>query len=409
MKTHNYLFITIVILITLSCQKEPPPTSPNQIVQDGVIVWQRPIWKVPHDTTNYVTVIVDPYWQFDDKVIVDTYKNKKAGIRCMEIETGKVIWEQYFEGPSRPQGLNEMNILDHYFNPKDGYLIFSIGNWGETEHIKLNIHTGEVLWQIPLETFISIEPYGNHYYCTVLSSGNVHPIYRVDIETGQAEFFYETDLPPHPDYNAQRNNGALPFMYNGEEMLIIDQIQMTTPNSSNHYFCLMNGATGERILKHNPIGCSITKVEVKDGVIYLFTGEGYKIFNMETLAIEREVKLIDQGQYMYHTFYKDKLIVGLTATNGVDKNGHYIVDLNTHSLLYIFEDWVFPSAILDDVLYFVSTGKTLHAYNLSTGNRLINSDLRYNSQFGVATYKNAEGKKFVVTGDLGYTYCFEAI
>ncbi|MDD2197757.1 MAG: hypothetical protein PHW91_11295 [Bacteroidales bacterium] len=409
MKPYYFLLLQIVLVISLSCQKEPTPPSPTQIVKDGVIVWQEPLWQVPHDTAYYVYSVVKPYWQFDDKVIVDTYKNKKAGIRCMEIETGKVLWEQYFEGPSRPQGLSEMNILDHFFNPKGGYLIVSIGDWGEKEHVKLNIHSGEVLWRIPLEAFTSIEAYGNHYYCTVQSSGDVHPMYRVDIETGQAEFFYETDLPPHPDYNTQRSSIALPFAYNGKEMLIIDQIQMTSPNSSNHYFCLMDATTGERLLKHNPIERPVRKVEVRDGVIYVFSGEGYKIFSMETLTFERDVRLIGRGQYMYHTFYKDKLVVGLTPTNGVDENGHYVVDLKTHNLLHTFEGWVLPSTILDDVLYFVSAGQKFQAYNLSTGQRVLNFDLRYNTKFGVATYKNAEGKKFVVVGDIGFTYCYEAI
>ena len=98
MKLYNIILCAIIISMAAACQKEPLPPSPNQIVKDGVIVWQVPLWRVPHDTAYLVYSVVKPYWQFDDKVIVDTYKNKKAGIRCMEIETGRVLWEQYFEG-----------------------------------------------------------------------------------------------------------------------------------------------------------------------------------------------------------------------------------------------------------------------------------------------------------------------
>ncbi|MDY0348017.1 MAG: hypothetical protein RBR13_04225, partial [Tenuifilaceae bacterium] len=136
---------------------------------------------------------------------------------------------------------------------------------------------------------------------------------------------------------------------------------------------------------------------------------GYKIFSMETLTFERDVRLIDWGDYVYHTFYKDKLIVGLSPNNTLNVNGHYVVDLKTHNLLYTFESWVYPSAILDDVLYYVTTGRPIQAYNLNTGQRVLYFDLKYRAQFGVATYKNAEGKKFVVVGDDGFTYCYEGI
>lgn len=101
--------------------------------------------------------------------------------------------------------------------------------------------------------------------------------------------------------------------------------------------------------------------------------------------------------------------MGLSPSNTLNASGHYVVDFATHSLLHTFKDWVSPSAILDDVLYYVSTGKNFKAYSLNTGKPLVNFDLRYRTQFGVATYKNAAGKKFVVTGDDGYTYCFEGV
>lgn len=403
-------FIAIFILFALGCQKEPIPQKPTQLVKDGVIVWQTPLWAVPHDTAYYITTIFEPYYEFNGKVIVDTYKNKQGGIRCMSVETGEIFWEKYYDTSLNILGGQSFIIQDSFFNPDKGYLIIMIGLWGERKHVKIDIHTGETLWEIPLETFLGIDHYGDHYYCTVLSSGDVHPIYRVDIETGQAELFYATDLPPHPEYNAQRGSGALPFEYEGSEMLFIAQVQMTSPSSSNNYYCLIDAETEERLLKHIPIDSFINKVEVRDGVIYLFTGKGYKIFDMETLTIEREVKLVDSGEYVYHRFYKDKLIVGITSSNTIDKNGHYVMDLNTHTLLYIFDAWIYPSAILDDIIYFPSTGSTkFNAYNLTSGKKVLYFDLSYETQFGVATYQNNEGKKFVIVGDIGFTYCYEAI
>jgi len=258
-----FLFLICGFLVfTTSCLKEESEKSKN-CIENGVIVCLDPIWKVRHDTANIALSILKPYFQFDDKVIVETYKNKIGGIRCMEIETGSIIWEQYFESTG-----DYLIIHDTYFNAEENYLIFSIGSWGNGKQIKLNIITGEIIWELAIESFNSIEAYGDHYYCTVRSSGDVHSIYKVNIETGQSEYFYETDLPPHPDYNAQRSNWALPFEYNAKEYLFIGIMQMARPDSANFYYSLMDANTKERLLKHIPIESVIEKVDVKDGDFY---------------------------------------------------------------------------------------------------------------------------------------------
>ena len=409
MKKIALIFILGFVIINTSCIKQEPK-EPEICIENGVIVCQDPLWKVPHDIENRIASAFSPYCQFDGKVIVETYKDKTGGMRCMEIETGEVIWEQYVGEPGE-----YLIIQDTYFNSKQKYLIFSFGSWRNTKHIKLDINTGRILWESSIETFNTMEAYAGHYYCTVRSSGDVHPIYKVDIATGQAAFYYETDLPPDPDYNAQRSNWACPFEYNGKEYLFIGIMQMTSPNSANYYYSLMDANTQERLLKHVSIESVVEKVDVYDEDIYVFTGNGYKVFNMETLTFEKEVQLLQSGEYVYHQFYKDKLILGLYylgkdwhEDNG-EEHTHFIIDTKTHTKELEIYAYVKPSGILDDIMYLVSSGKHFYAYNIITGNCLMDIKLDYDATDGGITYKNDEGEKFVIVGDMRYTYCYEGL
>jgi outer membrane protein assembly factor BamB len=403
------ILLLLVSLFLSHCAKESLPPQPTKIIENGVVVWQEPLWKVAHDTSNYVTCVFYPYWQFDDKVIVDTYDNKRGGLRCMRVDTGEILWEKFFETSEDYTGEQILFLKYSIFNNEKGYIIIPILEQGDLMHTKLNINTGEVIWKTHLETLGHLEAYNDYYYCLVHTSDEVFPIYKVSIENGDTEYFFATTLPVHPNFDWHRRGRPHPLNYNQKDYMFIDEHRLSRPDSIECFMSLLDTKTMELLVENIPLDSWLSKVEVNNGRVFLFTGTGYKIFDMETLSFEREVKLIDWGDYIYHTFYNDKLIMGLSPNNTLNVDGHYVVDLNTHSLLYVFEDWVYPSAILDNVLYIVSTGKNLQAYNLNTGKRVLNFDLRYDTQFGVATYKNDEGKKFVVVGDLGYTYCFEGL
>lgn len=410
MKKWNLIIVFIFILIFNACIKDESKELENCIL-NGVVVCQDPLWKVPHDIENRVFATIKPYYTFDGNVIVGTNKAGKFGLRCMEIETGHIIWEHFFNLTDE-----YLIIRDTYFNAEQKFLVFSLGHWGNIKHIKLDVNTGEILWESAIETFNTIEAYGDHYYCTVRSSGDVHQIYKVSIATGQAEYYYETDLPPDPDYNAQRSNGAYPFEYNGKECLFIGIMQMASPNSANYYYSLIDANTQERLLKHVPIESGLEKVDVHAEDIYVFTGNGYKIFNFETLSFEKEIKLLDRGEYVYHIFYKDKLILGLDyyGLDGYDDNGqshtHFIIDVNTHTKQYGIDDInVDPASVMDDILYFLS-GDTYYAYNINTGKCVLKFDPSgWETSFCTATYKNAKGEKFVIVDDTRHTYCYEGI
>jgi hypothetical protein len=255
---------------------------------------------------------------------------------------------------------------------------------------------------------------GDHYYCTVATSDEVAPIYRVDVNTGIAEHFYTSTLEAHPSFNAQRRAVARPFMYNNKEYLILDEVRFVDPSTSlvEHFFSLMDAETKELLLTHQPIDSPVSKVELVNGELYMFTGNGYKILNLETLTITREVKLINRGDYVYHNFYNDKLIIGLCGRAihpepGID-NAHYVVDLKTHSKLFQFEGSVYPTTTLENYIYLGSSSK-FRAYSIKTGKCALNFSFPHDGMPGVATYKNAGGKKFVIAEDIGFTYCFEAI
>ena len=193
-------------------------------------------------------------------------------------------------------------------------------------------------------------------------------------------------------------------------------MQMTGPNSANYYYSLMDAETKERLLKHVPIETIPEKVVVHDGDIYVFTGNGYKIFEMETLSFEKEVKLLDRGNYVYHIFHQDKLILGLDyyGIGGVDDNGqshtHFILDANNHKKLYGIDGFnIDPSSIMDDILYFTSSDE-FYAYNINTGKCVLKfKPSGWETSFCTATYKNSRGEKFVIIDDTRNTYCYEGI
>src|SRR6056297_429065 len=163
MKNYAFLIISIFIITFSSCIKEKSEEPKNCNV-NGIIVCQEPLWKVPFDD---LPLALYPYPQFDDKIIVGTNKAGKYGLRCMETESGDIIWEHFFSITGE-----YLIISDTYFNEEKDFLIVKIGSWGSKEHIKFDIHTGETLWKSPIESFSGMEAFGDHYYCTVRSSGD---------------------------------------------------------------------------------------------------------------------------------------------------------------------------------------------------------------------------------------------
>jgi len=324
------------------------------------------------------------------------------------VETGRIVWEKYIGFEAAPHGYS-LGINNPYFNEAGRFLIVSYGSWGNKKHNRINIDTGKTEWEIPLETFASMEGFNDHYYCTVYTSDDVCPIYNVNVNTGETAYFYTSTLEAHPNYNAQRSAIARPFIYNNKEYLILDEVRLVDPATSliEYFFSLMDAETKEILVKHKPTESPVSKVEMVNGELYLFTGNGYKIFSIETLSVIRDVRLFSSSTttsaYQYHKFYNDKLIVGLSA-------GIYIVNKSTHAKLFQIDNVnVYPSAILDDVLYILTGGQDFLAYNLTTGKRVLDFDLDHEVMFCTATYKNAEGKKFVIVSDIGFTYCYEAI
>jgi hypothetical protein len=409
MKTKTLLLSIGIALIIISCQKQTIE-EPTKYVKNGVIVWQKPLWKVPHDTAYYVMSILKPLFQFDDKVIVETYKNGKGGIRCMEVETGRIVWEKYIGFEVAPHGYS-LGINNPYFNEESRFIIVSFGPWGDRKHARINIDTGAAEWETPLETFASMEGMGDHYYCTVYTSDDVCPIYKVNVNSGGADYFYTSTLEAHSNYNAQRSATARPFIHNNKEYLILDELRLVDPSTGliEYFFSLMDAETKELLVEHKPIESPVSKVEMVNGELYLFTGVGYKIFSMETLSVIRDVRLFNinsstnTSSYSFHRFYNDKLVIGLSA-------GIYIVNKSTHAKLFQIDNaYVSPSAILDDVLYVLPGGQHFWAYNLNTGKQVLDFELDHNVSFCTATYKNSQGKKFVIVSDIGFTYCYEAI
>lgn len=408
----KHILLLLLIPIFLACQTEVIE-PPNKYIKDGIIVWQKPLWKVPHDTACYVISLFKPFYIFDNKVLVSTYSNAQGGIRCMEIETGMVVWEKTLGLQTAPQGLS-LSINNPYFNKEGRFMIVSIGDWGNKRHARINIDTGATEWELSIEAFASIAGMGDHYYCTVYTSDDVCPIYRVDVNTGIAEHFYTSTLAAHPNFNAQRSAMAHPFIHNGKEYLILDELRLVDPSTSlvENFFSLMDTETKELLITHQPIDSPVSKVELVDGDLYLFTGNGYNVLSIDSLTIKRQIRFYKRGNYVYHQFFGNKLFLGILpygiAPEIVDDSYHFVIDKYTDDVLVSIPDYVYQASIIEDYIYISGVSK-FKAFNINTGKCVLNFPLPHKSMPGVATYRNANGKKFVITEDIGFTYCFEAI
>lgn len=399
----------LIVLFLQCCSKTDPPPKPAQHIEDGVIVWQEPLWRVSQDTANYVPCVYYPYCQFESKVIVETYKDGKGGLRCMEVESGEVLWEKYFYAAEDFTGDAILYLKYSIFPEEKGCLILPFYDEDGWKHISIDVDTGKTIWEKHLISYGPLEVGGEYYYFSSELSDDVFPIYRGNIETGDTEFFYATPLPPNPNFDSYRTGNPRPFTYNNKDYLFIDEHRLAAPGVVEFFISLMDLETLELLILSAPLDDWLSKVDVHNGEVYLFTGSGYKIFDMETLSVQKEVRLLSSGEYVYHTFYNDKLIVGLTGSDSQSTNGHFVINLPGHEQQFVIEDWVYPSSILNDMLYYVSTGRYFRAYNLNTGDKLLDINLRHKTEFGVATHQNGQGDKFVVVGDRGYTYCFEGI
>lgn len=259
-----------------------------------------------------------------------------------------------------------------------------------------------------MESFISILPYGDYYYCTVDNEKYYSAIYKVDIETGKEEFVYASELPLLSSQPFNRVYG-MPFEYKGREALLISHMQFTSETTANFYYSLIYADTKETIIEPTRIDDFIDKIEVFDNMALLITGKGYKVFNLETHAIERHVQVINSGDYHFHAFHNDMLILALSGDDGESMNGIHIINPKTHTKEYDIEGWFKSISILDGVLY-CADGKELMGFEFETGKPLLKVKITKDQcDFGLTTYKNEEGKKFVVVGDYKNTICYEGL
>lgn len=118
--------------------------------------------------------------------------------------------------------------------------------------------------------------------------------YRVSLDNGSAQFFYASPLPAHPNFDWQRDGVPHPYIYNGKEYLFIAESRLSGPDSIENFASLLEVETMQLLVEYIPLDAWLSKVEVVNGQAFCFTGTGYKIFSMETLSFEREVRLIDR-------------------------------------------------------------------------------------------------------------------
>jgi outer membrane protein assembly factor BamB len=405
MAMQKKIFFLLVTLFCLSACQKMDITEISSYNVNGLVLWQKPLWKVPNNDRAIPLSTLSPFLQFDDKVIVEVTKNEKGGIRCMEVETGNVVWENFFDFPNSVP-LDYFSNSNYYFNPEKGFLIIVYMNFNRNYHLNIDINSGEIKWAIPLDSYGAIDGFGDYYYCTLYTSNEAATVYKVNALTGEVAPFFTSNLPPHPDFNRYGECYAKPYRYNNNDYIILSEARAIDYMQKEYFFSLMDANSKDMLITHIPISEPIAKVELIGQSLYIFTSSGYMVLDMQCFQLIRNQRFFDNGEYVYHKFYNGKLILGLHSHSSTSTSGHFIIDLVTSATSKI-EITTYTPCFSNGYLY--TSRLDLRAYDVNTGRCLLNIPLATETTSGTAAYQNAKGDRFIIASDDKFTYCFPSL
>lgn len=430
---------------------------------EGCIVdGYNPVWILAKDIASRSSAWseLNPMPIVDDKIIVGTHKNGCPGFRCLEIETGKVIWEWYanadIEHSEFGPFLSCTKGQDYIITSDNKYLIFgwnpTIMQRFEMLHIAIDLTTGKEVWRkkIPSQGSVHIgyDANDDYYYCSALniytpenSKYYCENVYKVRIADGEV---VEEVFRPTSEVELVAHCRALPFTYRERKYLLVsEKIYFDIEDEDNHTYKygILDRETKDTLAWHddadNYIPDQLAGIHVHNDIVYVMCGlGGYSILDMEKMQFSESYILgkksheLDNGKKVQQRYdwlecsyiFNNKLVIGMkfNETGREEFSEHqlepswiyqphgYLIDLATNKVIRkIHADK--HANIMDDILYYAE-GHNFYAFDINTGEKKIDQFFSdYDCSGTSSVYKNAKGEKFVIVSNVDYTYCFPGL
>lgn len=451
---------TIITLILFSCKTIHEKQNP--LMYQGCIVDNyNPIWVVAKDTaSNSAWSELNPMPIVDDKTIVGSYKNRCPGFRCLEIETGKIIWEWYadanIENSKFGAYLSCTKGQTYTITTDKKYLIFawnpSLFDQLSMLHIAIDVATGKEVWRknIPSQGNIHIgyDAYDDYYYCSAFniytpenSKYHNQNAYKVRISDGQIDEVFR----PTTEVKIGAHCRAIPFSLKEKKYLLVtEKIFLDEEDEDNHTYKygIIDRQTWDTLAwhddadKHLPVQPSA--IHVYNDIVYVMFGlGGYSILNLEKKQFtenyiwgKKSHNIVDGKKvqatadwYTCSYFYNNKIIIGMNFQTTQNLQSHsqdtqlpfhialprgLLIDASTNKMIKHVHTEHNPS-IMDDILYYTEN-HNFYAFDINTGEKKIDLYIcDYEASGTSSVYKNAKGEKFVIVSNVDYTYCFPGL
>lgn len=443
---------------------------------DGVLVegiecvWHHRNGNCDEDTYNNQS-FVNPF-QFEGgkyTVMGCSWDSEPAyGVRCFETETGKIKWDARLLENVPP---SSTETGDYYFFKvyhNEDYAYFARSKYmfvpdPTTEFWKVDLKNGNIVWFVVDSVEWNQGRYGIHlvdddylYFtkCREID-GHVANIWRMRTSDGVSELFYSE--PPVPPYNQYKMYTAT-FAYNGKQYHFLYKQDLVGGTDEKMRFdftlSLLEGSTKQVLWTwkdpshHSRSQNIIYDIAVHNGSVVMFFEKSCRVFDMEKLDFERDIKILppvdttNNNLYFFydHLFYNNYMIVRTSQWVDDPKENYpfvsyehkprsfQIIDFNTGRFIdpiplnYLGRDGIGPYADyngqgqngflneIDGIIYY-SDNHYIQAYDLNQLKRLMAIFKHTSYGYVAPSYKTSKGDVLFLleaeSGD-GGVYCFKS-
>lgn len=389
------------------------------------------------------------------------------GVRCFETETGNVKWDaRLLKNVPR----SSPHTMDHYrfrvyYNKDYAYFArpkYPLAFDPTTEFWKVDLKNGNIVWCVIDSMEWNQSDYAIHledddylYFTKVRESdGHVANIWRMRTSDGVSELFYSE--PPVPPYNQYKMYTAT-FAYNGKHYHFLYKQDLVGGTNDKMRFdytlSLLDGSTKQVLWTwkdpshHSRSKNIIYDIDVHNGSVVLFFEKSCRVFDMEKLDFERDIKILppvdttNNNVYYYsdHLFYNNYMIVRTSqwvddprenyphSSYDYKPRSFQIIDFNTGRFIdqipqsYIavgigpYADYTGQGydGLLNEVdgIIYYSHNYHIQAYDLNQLKRIMAISQSTSQGYAAPSYKTSKGEVlFLLNADSGDggVYCFKS-
>lgn len=326
--------ITIILLLSLfslaACTVDELPPLSNEPIRDfdGVIIANYPyVWAHSHvtDTTakQYTRFEFKTYDctfpMFDNgrKVIVG---NIYGGISCLNTDNGSEVWNCKLL--DNPDVFFTPPILDYFVSSTEQWLIINM----DGVFVKIDLKNGAILGKCVIESNKASRMHRDSDEYFYLSGKT--DVYRVDCQNMTAS---KVDI--FDDNKIHEYVSVVPYTRNGKQYMFVQEMISHTPPKDEWSRCYVSSfllSPNEQKMTFDTLYAfpetyahiwnlsihSFFVLDELDRETYLFMGNGFEIFNWDSMKVVLSVKTgaddignLDMEQYYrYHEIFGDKLV-----------------------------------------------------------------------------------------------------